>query len=126
MKDARDLELEAHDKEVKRLKKKIETVATEETKGLTAERDALVKELTRLKVFDPEDKPVTWSSEQMREIERRCNEFVIACSRFIMDDRLDEHVEVQGQVIAMQTRCEHALRDLVERFNERFVRSFGE
>jgi transcriptional regulator with XRE-family HTH domain len=122
------MEREKHTKELERIKKRAENAVTEETKNLTVERDALVKELTRLKVFDPEEKDISWSVERMKAIKDVCMEFVVLCSKFIMDERLldNEHIVLRAEIIKWQDICMESLRDLRQRFNETFIRDFGE
>ncbi len=126
MKETAEKERQFHAKQVEKLQKKVETIATEETKGLTAERDALVKEITRLKVFDPEDKDVSWSLDQMKQITAALASFTILCRKFILDDRISGEIELQAKMEQQQTIARRYLDDLQEAWDERFHSSFGE
>jgi len=126
MKEGREKERSDHEKEVARLKKRAENAASEETNSLTVERDALVKELARLKVFDPEGKDITWSVEQIKKIKEAALEFVRLCSKFILDDRLEGEIVLQAEVEKWQDVCRNALSDLRKSWNERFESNFGE
>lgn len=125
LKETRDKERETHEKEVARLKKRAESAVEEETKTLTVERDALVKELTRLKVFDPEGKDRSWSVEQMKKISQSCNEFALLCSKFIMDDRIEGDVQLMAEVEKWMGIARRVLDDLWQRWDERFNANFG-
>jgi len=124
LKEERERELEKHTKEVERLKKRVENGVEEETKNLTVERDALVKELTRLKVFDPAEKDLTWSVQQMKEISKTGLLFVGLIQKFILDDRLDGEFELQAEVMKWQDICRNALDNLRHEWNERFINEF--
>ena len=125
-KEDQENERAKYEKELKKLQKKLDGAVSEETKALKAERDTLAKEVVRLKVFDPEDKPVEWSIEQIKEVDSRCAEFVASCGRFIMDGRLDEHIELQAKIEGVMTHAEMALAELRKLWDERFNCGFGE
>ena len=116
---------EQHAAEVAKLKKRLEGAATEETKALKAEKDALVKEVQRLKVFDPEDKDETWSLEQMKAIMATCADFTMQCRRFVLDDRLEGNIPLQAKIEGVITQAQLAISDLSALWNDRFGQ-FGE
>jgi hypothetical protein len=121
LKDSHRREREELQGKVKKLKKRVEKVETEETKGLKVERDALIKENLRLKVFDPEDKePDTWCLEQMEEVEKTANAFMWACQKFIADERIKENIPLQGQVEGKMREVYKNWQDLNVRWNEAF------
>jgi predicted transcriptional regulator len=124
LKEEREREIEKHVKEVERLKKRVENGVEEETKNLTVERDALVKELTRLKVFDPAEKDLSWSVQQMKEISKTGLLFVSLIQKFILDDRLDGEFVLQAEVMKWQDICRNALDNLRHDWNERFINEF--
>jgi DNA-binding transcriptional MerR regulator len=126
LKEEADKERDKHAKELERLKKRTEGAVKEETLNLTTERDALVKELKRLKVFDPEGKDRSWSVEQIKRIKDSCTEFTLLCSKFILDERLDGDVELQAEVEKWMSIARHTLDDLWERWGQRFDAGFGE
>lgn len=126
MREAAEKERQLHAKEVEKLKKKVENAATEETKTLTAERDALVKELTRLKVFDPEGKDTTWSNDQIVKIQTAAFDFSLLCRKFVLDDRLEDQVELQATIEGLMTQVEMSFRGLRQLWDERFNANFGE
>jgi transcriptional regulator with XRE-family HTH domain len=124
LKEEREREIEKHTKEMEKLKKRFETGVAEETKGLTVEKDALVKELTRLKVFDPAEKDLSWSVQQMKEISKAGLTFTALIQKFILDDRLDGEFELQAEVMKWQDVCRNALDNLRHEWNERFINEF--
>jgi hypothetical protein len=126
MAEEREKERQKNETEINRLKKRAENAVEEETKTLTIERDALVKELGRLKVFDPEGKDITWSVQQMKAIKDAAQTFATLCSKFIMDDRLDGQMELLAEVEKWQNVARDSLRFLRQQWNERWNSNFGE
>ena len=110
--------------ELKKLEKNKDKIIEEETKALKTERDALIKENQRLKVFDPEaqgDKDITWCEEQMKEIYKACANFTVACQKFIIDDRLKEDMHNQAKVEGIMAEAEMMLADLRRRWTDYFI-----
>lgn len=105
---------------VEKLEKNLAEVVKEETRGLKAEKDALVKEVRRLKVFDPEDKDRLWSVEAMESIRKDCNAFVLGVSKFTLDPRMKEDRHLQSQIDAHITEAELTLKDLRDRFESEY------
>ena len=105
---------------VDKLEKDVAGVVKEETRGLKAERDALNKEVRRLKPFDPAEKDRSWSVEQMAEICGHSDALSTAIYKFILDPRLKgDHqliAEINGYIMA----SENELRDLRDRFETEF------
>lgn len=108
------------EKKVDRLERSIENAIKEETHSLLVEKEALVKENKRLKAFDPQDKDRTWSIEQAKEIEKACQTFVICCSKFIVDERIEDDRHLQALVEKHLTEATAMLHDLRRRFDEQF------
>jgi len=86
---------------VEKLEKNLEKVVAAETETLRAERDALSREVKRLKPFDIEEKDRSWSVEQMEVISKLCSEFAIACGKFSVDERLKDDLHLQGKIEAL-------------------------
>ena len=79
-----DTIIETHKKEQKDLKNKLskakkntDKIIEEETKGLKVERDALVKEVERLKPMDITERDITWCEEHLKAMQGVCVEFEI-------------------------------------------------
>lgn len=130
MKEAREKERQAHakaleqkEKSIERLEKRLTAAVSEETKALEAERNDLIAELAKFKKFDPAGKDVSWSIEQMQEIEKACMGFFAVCEAFMLDERLDEHIELQAKVEECMTRVELRFGDLRRIWVDRFYRS---
>jgi phage shock protein A len=122
--------VDTHKKEQKELKAKLDRatketdkIVDEATKGLTLERDALIKEVGRLKPFDPSGEDVSWSKEHMEKIHELTGELAVKCRQFIMDDRLKEreHRQLQAQVEMYLQQAEFALQDLRADWMDKFV-----
>ena len=118
---------ETHQKEKTELQSKLnrlennkDRIIKEETETLKTERDALIKENQQLKVFDIEDKDPEWSLEQIKVIEKAAHDFNLLCRKFILDDRLDDDLHLQGKVQASMTEARNAVRNLEQLWNERF------
>ena len=99
-----DTLIENHKKEQNDLKNKLnkarkntDRIVEEETKGLTAERDALVKEVARLKEFDPAEKDISWAEEYLSGLKDLVAQFEAGVRRMVMDERLHEAMDVQAR-----------------------------
>ena len=105
---------------VDKLEKDVAGVVKEETKGLKAELGAALREVKRLKPFDPEEKDRSWSVEQMAEICGHCDAFSTAIYKFVLDPRLKgDHqliAEINGYILASEAE----LRDLRDRFETEY------
>lgn len=100
--------IESHKQEKKTLEKKLkratsdtDKIVEEATKGLTVERDALVKEIERLKPYDITDKDVSWSVDLIEEMKDQVAGFTVAASKLIMDERLKEDMHLQAKAEQM-------------------------
>jgi len=81
-----------------KLKTEVEHIVKEETKGLEAEKKALVNEVERLKAFDPGEKDITWAVEQMQAITKHHDDLFAALRKIALDDRLLEHPELMAKI----------------------------
>lgn len=95
---------------IKKLKTETDKIIKEEVKNLEIEKKSLVKELHRLKAFDPETKAAPeWIIGQMETVESLCNEVDDAMRKFVFDPRVLEHPDIQARVEAVQRRLEKRL-----------------
>lgn len=105
-------------KEMRVLIKKLETetdkVVKEEVKGLETEKKALIKENQRLAAFDPEGRNIDWSEEQMKAVKSSLGGFNDTARRFVFDDRILEHPELQIKVEGLLAEAEASLNLLKE------------
>jgi len=106
---------------IEKLEKHSKKVIAEETKALSCERDALVKENVRLKAFDPGEKDHTWSVEQMTAVRAAAISFTAAVRKFSMDERITEDMHVQGQVEALMAETDKYFRALRQDWDETFT-----
>lgn len=124
LQDAIELLIEEKEKmktDLDKLKKNQDAIIKEETKGLQTERNALTREVQRLKKFDPEDKdPDTWSIEQIKEIKKAADMFEILCRKFIIDERLDGNIPAQAMVEGVMTEVELTFKDLRRSWDHAF------
>lgn len=102
---------------VEKLEKKKDEIVAEETKGLKTEVKALVREVERLKAFDPEAHDREWSVAQMEAIREACEVFTGCIQKFVIDPRLQDDRRLQAQVYALLTEGETSLRDLRSRID---------
>lgn len=123
-----DALIESHKAQQQDLKKKLaratketDKIVEEATKGLTVERDALIKEVARLKPLDVADLDQSWSEAYMKEICEITQTLVVKCRKFIMDDRIDEDNELKIRVGAYMGQAELALQDLRQDWTDRFL-----
>lgn len=103
---------------IKKLKHETDKVVKAEVKNLETEKKALVKEVERLKIFDPEGKDASWAVEQMQVIDKIADEFDSALRKFVKDPRIIEHPEIQAKVEGIQTRMEKRVQIFVQEWNE--------
>lgn len=106
--------------EIKRLRGDVDKVVREEVKGLAAERKALLNEVQRLSVNDPDGKDIDWSEAQMKAVNEALRGFNDTSRRFVFDDRILEHPELQVKVEGLLAEAEASLRLLKENW-ENFV-----
>lgn len=91
---------------ITKLKNDTDKIIRAEVKNLETEKKALVKEVDRLKAFDPEGKDASWCVGQMKAVEDLASEFDVALRRFAFDPRVLEHPDIQAKVEAVQRRME--------------------
>jgi len=128
MKDAREkeqaehkAELEKKDKLIERHQKHLDTLVKEETQSLRTERDEAVKDLQRFKMFDPQaGKDLSWSADMMKEVLKASAQFASVCRTFILDERLEDHIELQAEVEGFMTQAEMILSELRRFWTDRF------
>lgn len=83
---------------IQKLKTEVEQIVQEETKGLKAEKKALVTEVERLRAFDPGEKEITWAAEQMMTITKYHDDLFSALRKVALDDRLLEYPELMAKI----------------------------
>lgn len=109
---------------VEKLEKNMKAVVKEETNGLRLEKDALVKEVERLKVYDITEKDRDWSVGQMDEIKQAIVNLELSCRKFMVDPRLAGDRPLQAQIEGHLTAAEMLLKDLRTDWEQAFY--FGE
>jgi hypothetical protein len=112
-------------KQVEKLKKGFDEAVKEETKSLDAEVKALVKEVKRLKPYDPEEKDRSFCAEQMEEIRNCTMQCIATISKFIVREDVQEDTVIMGQVEGHLQTLELCLADLRRQWEEK-VQLFGE
>lgn len=120
MKEAQKLENDKLKAKVEKLSSNVKKIVKEETKSLEVERDALIEQNKRLKVFDPAEKDHTWSVDQMKIIQKAMLEFCGACLRMKMDDRIADDMHIQGQVEGMMQTVDKTFRMMRKEWDEHF------
>lgn len=107
--------------QVEKLQRGVDEVVKEETKSLKAEVKALVKEVKRLKPFDPEEKDRSFCAEQMEEIKDITLSCIATMSKFLVRDDVQEDPVIMGQVEGHIQTLELCLSDLRKRWEEKVV-----
>ncbi|MDA8106181.1 MAG: hypothetical protein M0Z71_12490 [Nitrospiraceae bacterium] len=99
---------------VRDLKAAREVIAKGIEKEMRAEMKALQKEVKRLSAFDPEahSEDLEYLVEQVKTIDSALDEVDTMMRKFIVDERVLDHPEIQHKVEALQTR----MRGRVEHF----------
>lgn len=110
--------------QVNRYKNKANKVVEAETSGLKTERDALVKEVERLKQFDPSTKDVTWAQDHLEEMKDLAAQFEVKARHMIMDERLNDAIEVQAKCQVFIDTMERMTRELRRDWDAAF--NFGD
>ena len=105
---------------IDKLDKDLAGVVKEETKGLKAELSAALREVKRLKPFDPEEKDRSWSVEQMAEICGHSDALSTAIYKFILDPRLKGDHQLIAEINGYIQASENELRELRDRFEAEF------
>lgn len=93
---------------IKKLKTGVDAIIKEEVKGLETEKKALLKEVNRLKAFDPENNEadMVWCIEQMKSIEEMAKEFDTLLRKVSFDGRILNMPDIQARVEAVHRRME--------------------
>ncbi len=107
---------------IRKLRDEVNKVVKEEVKGLKTENAALVKELNRLKAFDPENKSGDWCLDQINVVDDILGEADRALRKFMFDPRIRETPEVMAKVQGVIER----MRTRVEMLSENFDAFLGE
>ncbi|MFZ2949193.1 MAG: hypothetical protein WA003_06880 [Desulfuromonadaceae bacterium] len=103
---------------VEKLEKQFKSAVDEETKGLKLEKKTLLKEVERLKPFDPEEKDRSFASAQMSAIQDATLELVTQMSKFIVRPDVTDDPVIMGQVEGHMQTAELALKDLRSRWED--------
>jgi hypothetical protein len=104
--------------------KKIQKELTEANKEHSTEKKSLLKEIERLKPFDPEDKALDANLKQVLSLEKMVGEVENALRRFSFDKRLNinEHPEIvariHGAIVRTITRWRELEKDFEHYLNE--------
>jgi len=129
-----DTLIDTHKKEQKELnaklaraKKNTDKIVEEETKGLMTERDALVKEVARLKPLDIEDRDISWCEDHLKEMQGLCVDFEKLARKGDQVDPKDKEIqalkdkvnalESGNQTQALQSKADEAQADLEKEQN---------
>lgn len=102
----------------RKLEKDFKGAVKEEVQSYESKEKALLKEVERLKAFDPEDKDRDWSVKQMEEIEKATGEYIILLSKFIIDPRFKDDRHLQARVSGHLQEAEMGVHDLRRRLDE--------
>lgn len=105
---------------LERLEKHKDAIVKEETKGLVAEKKALLEKVERLEVFAPTEHDLTWCEEQMKVIHDDCQTLTSRITMFVVDPRLQGDRAAQAQVLCHINEAEMMLSDLRDRFAVQF------
>ncbi|MEN6316625.1 MAG: hypothetical protein ABFD25_20510 [Clostridiaceae bacterium] len=112
-------------KRVEKLEKGLSAAVKEETKSLKAEKDALVKEVKRLKPFDPGEKDFQASVDQMEEVKDATLSTIALISKFIIREDIQNDPVSMGLIEGHMQSLELCLTDLRKRWEEK-VNLYGE
>lgn len=82
----------------KKLIQDMNACVKEETKGLQIEKNALLEEVKRLKVFDPTEHDRDWSVGLMAEVHKASASLEVAIQKIIIDPRIVDDRPLQAQV----------------------------
>lgn len=102
---------------IKSLKAGVDKIVKEEVRALETEKKALVKEVERLRVFDPSGKDVSWSVKMTEQIDKILNEYDTALRAFAFDDRILEHPDLQAKVEAIHRGTEKRFKLFVKNWD---------
>ena len=107
-------------KKVNRLVTDMTGIVKEETKGLKIEKDALLAEVKRLKVYDPIDKDRDWSITMMQAVFQAAVSLETTIQKFVIDPRMEGDRHLQAQVWAHLNAATTQLEDLDKRMRDAF------
>ncbi len=123
-----DTLIETHKREKKELKtqlskakKHVEGVVAEETKGLVVERAALVKEVERLKKFEPAKPDRAWAKEHLQETTHLVRELSARLLLLINQEQIEIDRHLQAEIEAKITEAEAYLQDLRRQWVDKFM-----
>ncbi|MFZ4703556.1 MAG: hypothetical protein ACOYMG_26230, partial [Candidatus Methylumidiphilus sp.] len=105
---------------VEKLEKDMNGIVKEETKGLKIEKDALLAEVKRLKVYDPEEKDRDWSIAMMNAVLQAAAGLEVTIQKFVIDPRMEGDRPLQAQVWAPLNAAISQLEDLDRRMRDTF------
>ena len=108
---------------LEKLEKNKDEIVKEEVKALTSEKKHLQNEVDRLKAFDPGEHDTMWCVDQVKAIDAAVGHACLLISKFVIDDRLHDHLEIQAQVLGYLARCLTFVEDLQFNFMERYPRT---
>lgn len=100
---------------IEKLEKHKDQLVAEETKNLTTEKKALLKEVERMKAFDPEEKDQQWAVKAMAVIEQQTGEMATSVHKFVTDERFADDRHLQALVMGHLTEARLILSDLEKR-----------
>ncbi|MBF0554140.1 MAG: hypothetical protein HQK96_06210 [Nitrospirae bacterium] len=103
---------------IHKLKHDVDKIVKEETKGLKIEVDSLVKQVEKLRAFDPDDKDINWSKEQISVIEKQFIELQLSIRKLVIDPRLKNNLPAQAavaqKIYGMERMIKFLIRDWID------------
>jgi len=110
----------ALDTKVNKLQKNVDEIVKEETKGLRTEKSALIKEVERLKVFDPGELDNERFEAQFQGIRTSLTETAVLISKLIFVDGLYENPELAARIEGAVAETEAQAALLRRQWTEKF------
>ena len=102
-------------------RKNRDKIIAEETKGLKAENDALVKQCKDLQKFVPtEDPNPEWSLKHVTEITKAVLGVVSLAQQFLHDEKLKDDAVTQGKIEQQLTISRKVLDNFIREWDEQF------
>ncbi len=104
---------------LKKLQSDVAAVVKEETKALQTEKKALIKELDRLRAFDPENRggDLSWCEEQYEAVAGMLDEVDTAIRKIAFDERLHEAPDIQAKILGIIERMKARVQDISDDFD---------
>ncbi|MBF0487869.1 MAG: hypothetical protein HQK98_06885 [Nitrospirae bacterium] len=103
---------------IHKLKHDVDKIVKEETKGLKIEVDSLVKQVEKLRAFDPDGKDINWSKEQISVIEKQFIELQLSIRKLVIDPRLKDNLPAQAavaqKIYGMERMIKFLIRDWID------------